>query len=261
MWSLLPAFDDPRPLTFQLQAGRTDNNDADDWVNVGGPVTDRYYAVDGQQRLLGKTRNLYYRVVLTSSRGTYYSDPVGQLGTLDRESWRLARAAVNAETIYMRAGDGELGYLLKRRTAGPPCPHCLDPQTQEIRQPYCPECLGTGYLCGFFFPIGCVWTSIEPRGYHLNLDEKRGTIQDIVQKARISNHWLLSEEDVFVNKATDDRYYVHSIQDLYTFRGVPISAQVELRLAPSSDPVYLINIPEQLEPLSRMAVRAGGVQR
>lgn len=261
LWSLRREFEDPRPLVFQLQVGRHRDNAADDWQDVGAPVTDVYYAVDPAQRFFGKVKWQFYRVLLTSPDGTYTSDPVGVEGTLDRESWRLARAALEAETIHMRAGDGELGYLLKRRNGGTPCPYCLDTQTDEVRQPRCPVCYGTGFQCGYYFPIGCVWADISPRSVRLTLDESRGSVADVVQRARMANPWLLAEEDVFVNKVTDDRYYVHRVDDLYTFRGVPIVANVELRPAPGSDVIYALAIPDQPEPLSHMALRAGGTRR
>src|SRR4051812_3180266 len=63
MWELLPTFTDPGPLEFQLQAGATASNDSDDWVDVGLPVADQYFAVDEEQRVWGKTNFTHYRLV------------------------------------------------------------------------------------------------------------------------------------------------------------------------------------------------------
>src|SRR5690349_8798090 len=90
-WALHPKFVDPAPHTFQLQVGRTANPDADDWVDVGLPVTDGYYAIDDTQRVHGKTLWTHYRVKLTTSIGVYYSVPQPALGVLARREWLLAR--------------------------------------------------------------------------------------------------------------------------------------------------------------------------
>lgn len=256
-WELSPNFTDPRPYTFQLQVGQSDNPEADDWQDVGAPVIDTFIAVDGEQRIYGKIRWLFYRVKLTTTKGVYYSDPTGLLGVLDFRAWRLARDQLRQEIVYMRNGDGNLGYLLKRRVAGQPCRHCLDPGTLEVRNPYCPVCYGTGFECGYFFPIGCVWAQLSPRTSHTDIDATRGTINDVVISGRMANIWMLSEEDIWIDKAADERYYVHKVQNLTEYRGVPIAADVELRPAPYSDPVYTLDIPQQLESLGQLRLTAG----
>jgi hypothetical protein len=253
-WELQETFEDARPYVFQLQVGTVDNPDADDWEDVGLSVTDTFVAVDDVQRLFGKTSWLFYRVRAQTTRGTYYSPPTGLDGTLDRRSWRLASMQLRSEIQYMRMGDGELGYILKKRVAGPRCPHCLDPQTLEITQPFCGFCFGVGRLCGYFAPISCVWAEMTLKSQHLTIDAEggRGTIGDITVSARIANPWGLSEGDVFVNKTTDDRYFVHSVRSVSEYRGVPVVSSVELRLASFSDPLYSIVIPDQLETLMQM---------
>lgn len=244
-YTLRPDFAAQRPLTFQLQVGQSANQEADDWTDVGAPVTDQLVLVDGEQHLYGLDRWTFYRVVLTCSAGKFYSDATGLMGVLDHRQWRLARAQFRSELVYFRAGDGEIGYLLKKRIAGPPCPHCLDPQTGEVKQPYCGYCFGTSFLCGYFFPMGCVWSSISPKKQHLTIDANRGTTGGIVCVARMLNVVMVSEGDIFVSKAKDDRWFVHSVSNVTEYRGVPLVADVELRLIPASDPTYNIVIPGQ----------------
>ncbi len=253
MWELRRDFLDARPYTFQLQVGQSAAPDADDWVDVGSPVVDIFAAVDGEQRLFGKIRWQFYRVILTTSAGTYYSAPVGLEGTLGRADWRIARAILRQELIRMRVqGGGQIGYLLKRRVSGTPCPVCLDQLTNEILDPNCQTCFGTGFLCGYFFPIACVWAELDPKTYRAANSGDRGTVADIVVKARMANPWMLSEEDVWVNKITDDRYYVHTVQNIAERRGVPLVSSVEMRPAPFTSPIYDIVVPSQLESLGQM---------
>jgi hypothetical protein len=250
-WTLQPSFTLPRPYEFTLQVSQANNPNADDWEPVGLPVENVFTAVDPVQRLFGLNRWLFYRVKLVADGQTFYSDPTGLEGTLSRWDWNQARMAMRQEIIAMKNGDGELGYLLKRRIAGPRCPRCTDSLTGDVTDGRCPICSGTGFTCGYFFPIACVWADISPKARHLTLDPNRGTVGDTVVSARILNPWMLSEEDIFVSKVSDDRYYIHRVADTYTFRGVPIAANVELRLAPVSDCAYTFVIPEQaLTPLA-----------
>lgn len=247
MWELLDTFTDAGPLSFQLQVGQTSNPLADDWQDVGMPVVDQYFALDTEQRVWGKTNWTHYRVVVTTPRGTYYSLPTGGMGVLDRRFWRVSRELVRQRMRSYRMGvGGQEGYLLKRRVTGKPCTLCLDYQTREVRNPNCPRCYGTGFECGYYYPMGCVWASLSPRSRHITIDGQRGTVDDQVVQADMLLVDLLSEEDVWVAARTDDRYYVHKIDHVVEVKGVPIAAQVELRPVPYSSAIYSIEIPDQL---------------
>ena len=60
---------------------------------------------------------------------------------------------------------------------------------------------------------------------------------------------FFNEDDVWVNKVTDDRYFVHGVQNTVEIRGVPVISDVELRPIPFSSSIYKIEIPEQLDQL------------
>lgn len=249
MWDLLDTFTDPGPLTFQLQVGSTTSNDSDDWVDVGLPVTDQYVAFDADQRVWGKDNFSHYRVVLSTALGVYTSDPVGGMGILDRRSWRMAREKVRIKQKAMQVGDlGQRGYLLKRRWTGQDCPVCLDYQTKEVRRPQCTVCYGTGKKCGYYYPVSCVWAELGPRSRRAELDggQARGTIEDVIVPAVMLMTDLLGEDDIWVGDKTDDRYFVHKVQHLEEMKGVPLLANVEVRLIPFTHIAYSIEIPDQL---------------
>lgn len=251
LWELLDTFTDKGPLEFQLQTGQTSSPDAGDWEDVGLPVVDQYFAYDPDQRNYGKTNRAYYRVVLTTTAGVYYSQPTGSIGVLDRRGWRLAREIVRQRLVAFRIGPGgQAGYLLKRRWTGVKCPVCLDHMTAESRDPACPSCYGTGYECGYYYPQSCVWAELSPRASRINLDtQQRGQVQDVIVPACMVMVDLMSEEDVWVAAKTDDRYYIHSVGHTSEYKGVPLVANVELRLISFSSVIYTIPIPEQLRAL------------
>jgi len=246
MWDLLPDFTDPLPHTFTLQVGRSGNPSADDWEDVGLPSENTFYAVDGDQRVWGKTQYTHYRVKLETPSGTYYSEPTDGIGILGRRDWRIAREIIRKEKLRNRLASSE-GVLLKRREHGPKCTQCVDLQTQEVKDPDCENCFGTGFQCGYFYPMGCVWADLSPKTRRKHLDDQgmRGVVADIVMSARMLMLPLIQEYDVWVNLKTDDRYYIHSIQHIAEIRGVPLIANVELRPAEYSDVIYSIEIPQQ----------------
>jgi hypothetical protein len=249
MWELLDTFKDPRPFEFQLQVGETNSNDSDDWKDVGLPVMDTFVAVDDEQRTYSKWPNTtHYRLQLTTPVARYLSDPIAGEGTLSVRDWRLARNIIREERTRLKFHAGQRGVLLKRRITGEDCPVCLDHQTREIRDPDCPECYGTGKNCGYYFPIDCVYADMDPKAYHVELDGGRvaGTTSNIRVRTRMINTWLMSEEDVWLNLESDDRYFVHEVQNVAEWRGVPLVAKVALRPIPYTHVVYDIPIPEQL---------------
>lgn len=73
----------------------------------------------------------------------------------------------------------------------------------------------------------------------------RGTVKDIVVSGRMLMLPLIGEQDLWVSRQTDDRYYIHSIQDAAEMRGVPLIANVEMRPAAFTDVIYDIPIPQQ----------------
>lgn len=247
MWSMNETFNDPQPWVFQLQTGRTGNQNADDWVNVGLPMTNACYAIDPIKRNFSKgDQDTHYRVKLTTPRDSYYSAPVAKAGILLPRDWRLAQEIIRKERLRFRYVTQD-GYLLKRRITGKNCPRCLDPQTMEITDPYCTQCWGTGKECGYYYPIGCIWADLSPLTRRRNLDDQamRGTIRDIIVTGRMLMFPLIEEKDVWISRKTDDRYYIESIQDVAEIRGVPLIANVELRPAPFTDVIYNIPIPQQ----------------
>lgn len=250
LWDLLPSFADPLPHVFQLQVGPTSNPDADDWEDVGLAMENSFYAIDGEQRVFGKTHYFFYRVQLSTSVGIYYSEPTAGLGVLGRRDWRIAREIVRKEKLLHRLGSQE-GYLLKRRWSGVRCSKCLDPQLGESLDPHCEICFGTRFVCGYYFPMPCVWASLPPRTHRKHLDggQGRGTISDVVVKGRLLMLPLLQEYDVWVSGDLDDRYYVHTLEHAAEMRGVPLIAAAELRPASATDVIFDIEIPQQLEKL------------
>ena len=63
---------------------------------------------------------------------------------------------------------------------------------------------------------------------------------------------LMGEDDIWVNKRTDDRYYIHKIDHVSEIRGCPLIGNVEMRPIAYSSVVYDIKIPDQLAHLGQL---------
>ena len=249
-WDLDRAFVVPGPLQFQLQVSETKHPEGGDWENVGDPVIDQFFAVDTEQRDWSALPRTYYRVILTAQNQNYVSPPIGALGALDRRDWLLARQIIYEKKLELRLRQGALGYLLKPRQAGEPCPECLDFQTKTPTRTDCPSCYGTGFKCGYYYPIGCVWAGLMGRTDWPRLwpDGTRGQSNPTAVRAEMVLTGIIDTDDVWVNARTDDRYTITSIEKSVMIRGVPILGVVGLVPLPFSSPIYTIPVPQRLLP-------------
>ena len=248
-WTVMRTFADPQPWTFQLEVGRTGSHASDDWVTVGDPVVNVCHAVDPDRRSYSVgLQDTHYRVKLTTANGEYYSLPTAKEGVLNARDWRLAGDMLRRERVRSRYTASD-GFLLKRRITGQNCPRCLDPQTLEVMDTYCPICRGTGKVCGYYSPISCVWADIEPMQQQRQSDDElaSGVERISITRARMLMVPIVEEQDVWVDRRTDDRYYITALAIGASLRSVPLVANVMLRLAPFTDPVYDIVIPDQAD--------------
>lgn len=249
-WSLLPNFIDPQPQTFQIQVGRTANQAADDWTNVGLPAVNASFGIDAEQRVYGMTQWTHYRIVCTTPIGVYISDPTPALGNLSLHDWRIVNDLFRQNRLRLeRTHAGVQGYLLKRRLYGAKCTVCsIDIQTGECRYPQCPSCFGTGFQGGYFAPIPCVYVDLQLRMTRDKLDgQMRGTVNDVT----LPNNMMLAspyvnDSDIWIDRYADVRYALHEVQYAATVRGVPVLLSCNLRPIPFSSPIYTIPVSGQV---------------
>jgi hypothetical protein len=241
-WTIHPQFDGEAPYTYQVQVGRTGNPLADDWVDIGGEISDTYY-MDLIQRVYGKFNWTHYRVILTTADGyRYASKPQPTHGRLTKSDWLRAREIKRLELLRLQKEAGAVGYLLKRRLFGESC-SCLDELTGEIRNPQCGSCYGTGFVGGYFDPYPCFYVEMGLNQHRTHSDDSRGTVNDLpVILGRMINDPQIFSYDVFVEADTDLRWCLHRIKSVVEIRGLPLILQVEMRQLPFSDPAYLFSL-------------------
>lgn len=260
-WALLPTFTEPPPYEFQLQASDTglwpgpwryqrhiaeNNEDLDqgDWVDVGLPVEDTFYAVDDVQRVYGKTQWTHYRVKLVTSSNIYFSPAYPCHGTLHQTDLHVWLHGMRMWERRFRGGRAaQKGYILKARHAGQPCP-CRDRDTEETTKQHT-TCYGTGFIGGYYKALPCVYAEFDPKATHDQLDPRRmrGTIDDVLVRATMLAYPQLMAGDYWASELTDIRYQIRDIQNLAEVRGVPIVINATMRPAPFSDVIYQFPVP------------------
>ena len=241
-WDLDPSFSDPLLHDYQLQTSQAGVPSATDWQDTGDPVSHCFAAVVDKPDT-GKILYQHYRVVLTTSRGTYVSEASPVWGVLTETDWLLAREIRRRELVRLDFLAGKPGFLLKRRRFGERCPRCLDLATKEITDSFCPECHGTGFRYGYFAAVPCCW-DVSPRGL---LEQRSGTQppgqkQQTTVTARISDGLPVTLLDIWVNSLSDERWAVGGVQHTVELRGVPLIVSCELHLLPFTDQVYRVPV-------------------
>lgn len=249
-WRFFRQFTDPGPYTCQLQFSSTNTPTADDWIDCGPPVANGSYAIDPVRRAFGKHQRCSYRISMTTSLGSYTSQPVPVTGVVGTHDWLLAREMIRQHRLRLNIAAGVAGYLFKRRWVGqvPDPRQLLSAATSAISGSQTrttqPQTAGTPYVGGYFEPIAFM-VEVTPTSHREMVDSSLGP----VDPAGISIEGFLvmvpevATDDVFVMSGSDRRYRVQPVRNVAEWRGIPLLARCELRLIPPSDPAYNLDIP------------------
>jgi hypothetical protein len=254
-WELAPWFCDPEPWEFLPQISDT-GVDTSIWTDLCDWLPN-WFTV-GVPPVLTGGRNLttHFRVILRTPVGEYTSKPQGVFGTLDSRGWVRARVIVRKERMRFRTARVVRGWLLKRKRVGEiPDPtdrnnSVTDFMTGEITKTNDGMTIGTEYLGGFYAPVPYDLDA-EPGGLYEHRDElqERGTVDDdsLVRQARIIHDPPVAHWDAFVADQSDLRFYFHRLKHVAEIGMVPLVSQAELRLAPFSEVIYTVEVPDTRE--------------
>lgn len=241
-WELARHFNDPGPLSFQLQVSESGLDNAADWTNVGQPVINNYYAVDPTRRLYGKQLLTKYRIRVIGATGTFYSDPIDVTGKLSKRDWNFIREITRKEILRLKRYTAIDGFLLIAKRSGEVCV-CVDPLTGELTQGQCPICYGTGFTGGYYTPQSCTFFDMTPANTNEYRDlQMKGMTDDSVKEARFIGYPVLRARDVFVERDSDERYYLSRITNKAEIRGVQVVVAPILTLAPFTDIIYTFKV-------------------
>lgn len=241
-WELRTDFPFRGPLSFQLQVSDSGLSAADDWIEVGDPVSDVSFAVDATRRIWGKQLTTHYRVVLTDGLGNVYvSAPATPLGSLNPQDWIRAREILRLQQLQMTTLSGVEGFLLKRKRAGVPCSACVDPASGQGTDSNCSVCYGTQIEGGYFLPVPGVYTELPTySGEEGWTESPEGTSLPLKGPAIFLGLPLLSSKDLWVDAASDLRYKIGRVNVKAQIRSLPLITEVWLEQLDFSDVAYKI---------------------
>lgn len=244
-WEYSQHFHDPLPYTLQLQYSQSSGiPTADDWVSIGTAQTNVIVLTDTDRRLYGKTVTLSYRIKLITSVATYYSESAEPLGKFKKFDWLMSREIIRKESLRHTTFASIPGWLLKAKRYGEKCT-CVDPFTDEITDSNHELCHGTGIISGFYAPVPASYLDINVSSAREHRDlQAVGTEKKQSATGRFLGQFELVQGDAFVCDGSDERYYLHSIKELAIWKGVPLVVEAELRLAPFTDAVYKVTVPD-----------------
>lgn len=252
-WELERQFNDPTPYSFSVYVGR---NLTEDFELINStPIIDSLGLIvsDNTRRLWGKDEQLFYKVRLITSNGTYWSEPQPTATALSRRDWLTARTISNNEYLWHSKFGGNKGWLFKRRRFGTKCPGrenpdkpgrfipCRDWDTDDVLDSNCPTCFGTGFLDGYYAPIE-MYAVITQTGSSAKNQDPAGTVDQQMIEGRVLAYYSPVTYDVWIDEVSDRRFVVNQVKNLAELRGVPLVCGLELRLAPATDPIYNLDI-------------------
>jgi hypothetical protein len=241
-WELDQFFNGVTPFKFTLQVSQTIDFSE---IAFEIPVGDNFFAVDDSGYKQSWSINYNYRVLLVTGDGRkYYSNPImfGYTATQQRK-YAMASEIIRKEFLLCRFA-GSASWLLKRKSYGRASTKTLDPISGVPIADDSESDLGVGIEGGYFSAVPCAYVidsaqtdkQLDPNG--LGVKETA----DIV--ARVPGYPLLDVRDVLCTNVDNYRYHVLTKSIVY-FPGtpIPISQKVSLRLIPSTDTIYNIEVP------------------
>lgn len=235
-WEVNGAFNIAPPWVFHVEQSRAPT---DGWTDISGPVVDKYFFKENDRRLINKSAVLYFRVVLDAGGKRYFSSVLQPYGDLVRKDYLIAREIMRKEVLHMRGMAGVAGSLYTLATFGPPCTHCVDPITGDIRDSECKHCFGTGRLHPYSGPYD-MWMSFSSDQQHQHHDDGIGTIEQKMYQVRLVANPVAKKNDVIVDSGSNKRYYVNQASVVAEIRRIPLVQQLVVSEAPVSDNAYRI---------------------
>jgi len=246
VWDFRPTPTVRPPYSFQVQVGRADAVE-DEWQTLGAFVRNAYFHVDAAHRDAGFYRRTYYRVaVRAGNNAVYYSQPVAaDSQILSPGQSRLYRELIRRETSRYRDPEAPatIGYLLKVRYHGDPCPECTDPDSGLCYKSDCGTCFGVGYDKGYYPPFPCFYADLGPMKHDLKMFTDQGpVIAGGVCSLRYLNIPPVHPWDVWVDAASDHRLVIGEITPITSFGVYDLICVAAAARLSFDHPVYKIPV-------------------
>lgn len=236
-WELNGGFNDPAPWSFFVQKGSTAEGP---WETISPELVNMIAWRDsGGKNLYGKSNVLYFRVMMRTPRGMYFSHSIQPYGDLPRREYLLAREIIRRESLRAKVLSGTECEVYIRSTFGPKCTFCIDPVTGDVRDSHCKKCFGTGRYPAYFGPHQMMM-SFSPDMSHSKVNSNDGTHETRTFEALAIGNPVLKKGDVVIDRKQDKRYVIGRVSIVSEVRRIACLQQIGFDEAPLSDSIYRI---------------------
>ena len=203
-----------------------------------------FFYRDTEPELSGLSRKLYYiikaisiydpdRYVLSEPKGIGYEHT-------DHRA-KISRKARRDLTVTLSRLNGVRIAILKKKTFGPRCTYCFNPETKDTVVSSCPTCFGTSFLNGYYDPI-YTWGKLDPITVQRSLGTS-GTIETGITGLTIVDYPAMVPEDVIVELQTNRRF---KVQRVMTSESSRVVVHQDLQVSELSRSAVEYNIPIEL---------------
>jgi hypothetical protein len=201
-----------------------------------------FFYVDSSTEISGLTRKPHY-IVRANSIHTSTASVLSEVATTTYEQKghraRVARKARRDLSITLERLNGVKIAILKRKTFGPRCSYCYNPDTKDTIISQCPECFGTSFKGGYHVPV-YTWGKLDPAPVQSSLGVS-GKAETAITGLTIVDYPLVSPDDVVVELRTNRRFKTQRIMVSESSR-VLVHQDLQISELSRTSPEYLIPI-------------------
>jgi hypothetical protein len=242
-WLLDPSFRSATPVEFFVDRARAGGP----WEQIGS-VTDDCVFIDSERLNWNKDTNTFYRIRFYDGAVEQLSEPEQATGSYrNKRDFNIVNEIIRKEFLLRNTYDGVDGNLLIRREWGVPCTECREFDTGGTVSTRCPECLGTGFVGGFYSPIDFP-LFFEPMQNKTRTKQVVQTVQGDMKVVRaIARPSLIKTGDVWVNGVSNERWVIRDVQHKAEYQGRVVIYQLGIRLAPKTDYIYEDTVSELVD--------------
>ena len=235
-WAVSGDFCDPAPWRFRIFEGPSGNGP---WTPISPTIENGlFWRESGGHHLVNKSNVLYFRMELSTPSGTYFSEVVQPYGSFEsKRDFLLAREIIRREALRARVLSGVPCKVYIKSTFGPRCPHCLDPDTGDVRDSNCKYCLGTGRCPPYYGPYDMAM-SFSTDAAHRKDNSVDGTHETKMFEALAVGNPVLKQGDVIIDATSDKRYVIGVASVVSEVRRIACLQRLAFEEAAPSDPVY-----------------------
>ena len=228
-WQFVAGAAIPQKSTLTVQYARSGGP----WQILAEDLPLAYCYTDTRATNKNKYNNDFYRVTLKTPAGIQYTSQIQQSG-INLVYPYSSKAANLLRLSELEAQEtGRQGFLLKKIVYGQKCPVCRQFEDDHPVNQHCPHCLGTGKKGGYYKAISLnILESSQQQSVAVG---PQGQLQTKILQAKCSAWPLIRPGDVWVDKFTNQRYYIDQAAIASKLKHVPLVYMLTMHYLQQTD--------------------------